>query len=160
MPSIRRQADAAAADRLITRAESQGLVDRVKSDGKVTAYEKAQLKTILSVHKDLFTPETEALIRPLLERTPAPTPGQVVSLDPTPSQRPVYLAADGSFTVHSDGKAGTTAGKGDALFRAGELVDNAKGNLFAGLPKDTRQKAFAALAPTLSTSAPAGFDAR
>src|SRR3990167_8319297 len=125
MPSIRRQADAAAADRLITRAESQGLVDRVKSDGKVTAYEKAQLKTILSVHKDLFTPETEALIRPLLERTPAPTPGQVVSLDPTPSQRPVFLAADGSFTVHSDGKAPRThAEKGDALFRAGELVDN------------------------------------
>ena len=160
MPSIRRQADAAAADRLITRAEAQGLVDRVKSDGKVTAYEKAQLKTILEVHKDLFTPETTALIRPLLERTPAPTPGQVVSLDSTPSQRPVYLAAVGSFTVHADGKAGSVSEKGDALFRAGELLDNAKDNLFAGLPKDTRQKAFAALAPTLSTTAPAGFDAR
>ncbi len=160
MPSIRRQADAAAADRLITRAEAQGLVDRVKSDGKVTAYEKAQLKTILNVHRDLFTPETEALIRPLLERTPAPTPGQVVALDPTPSQRPVYLAANGSFTVHSDGKAGTTAEKGDALFRAGELIDNAKDSLFAGLPKDTRRSAFDALAPTLSTTAPAGFDER
>jgi hypothetical protein len=162
MPSIRRQADAAAADRTITRAEAQGLVDRVKSDGKVTAYEKTQLKTILSVHKDLFTAETEALIRPLLEKTPAPTPGKVVALDPTPSQRPVFLAADGTFTVNADGKPGRTpAEKGDALFRAGELVDNAKKeSLFTGLPKETRQKAFEQLAPTLSTTAPAGFDAR
>ncbi len=161
MPSIRRQADAAAADRTITRAEAQGLVDRVKSDGKVTAYEKTQLKAILTVYKDLFTPETRALISPLLEATPTPTPGHVVSLDPTPSQRPVYLGADGSFTIHADGKAGRTpAEKGDALFRAGELVDNAKENLFAGLPKETRQKAFEQLAPTLSATAPAGFDAR
>ncbi|MDP1829018.1 MAG: hypothetical protein Q8L48_37495 [Archangium sp.] len=162
MPSIRRQADAAAADRTITRAEAQSLVDRVKSDGKVTAYEKTQLKTILNVHKDLFTPETEALIRPLITKTPAPTPGQVVSLDPTPSQRPVFLAADGTFTIHADGKAGRTpAEKGDALFRAGELIDNAKKeSLFTGLPKETRQKVFEQLAPTLSTTAPAGFDAR
>ncbi len=161
MPSIRRMADTAAVDRVITRQEAQGLVDKAAADGKVTAYEKTQLRAALTAHKDLFTPETEALIRPLLERTPAPTPGQVVSLDPTPSQRPVYLAADGAFTVDAGGKpARTGAEKGEALFRVGELIDNAKDNLFSGLPKDTRAKAFAQLAPTLSTTAPAGFDAR
>jgi hypothetical protein len=160
MPSIRRQADAAAADRNFTRAEAQSLVDRVKQDGKITAYEKTQLRAILEAHKDLFTADTKALILPLLQKTPTPTPGNVVALDSTPSQRPVFLAHDGTFTVHADGKPGTTAAeKGDALFRAGELVDNAKkDSLFSGLPAETRKKAFEQLAPTLSTTAPAGFD--
>jgi hypothetical protein len=159
--SLRRQADAAAADRSITRTEAQGLVDRVKSDGKVTAYEKVQLRAILAAHKDLFTPEAEALIRPLLDGTPVPTPSQVVSLDRTPSQRPVFLAADGNFTVHSNGKASTGIEKGEALFRAAELIDNVgTTSLFNGMGKDIRQKTFEQLSSTLSTTAPAGFDAR
>jgi hypothetical protein len=154
--SIRRQADAAAADRLITRAEAQSLVDRVKSDGKVTAYEKAQLRSILSTYKDLFNADTEALIKPLLAPPAPPSPGQVTNLDPTTSQRPVYLSADGNFTLNANGTPSRTAGeKGEALFRAGELVDNAKDNLFAGLPKETRAKIFEQL-----STVPAGLDAR
>ncbi len=161
MPSIRRMAQDAAADRRITRAEAQTLVDKAKADGKITSYEKSQLREALAQYKDLFASGAADVIRPLLERTPPPGPGQVVNLDPTPSQRPVYLAADGSFTVHSNGTAPRTAAeKGDALYRAGELVDNARENLFASLPKDLRAKAFEQLKPTLSTSAPAGFDAR
>jgi hypothetical protein len=37
-------------------------------------------------------------------------------------------------------------------------VDNARDNLFAGLPRDLRQKAFDQLKPTLSVTAPAGLD--
>jgi hypothetical protein len=161
MPSIRRLADTAAADRRITKEEAQVLFDKAKADGKVTAYEKAQLRTALNTYKDLFTPEATALITPLLERTPPPSPGQVVNLDPTPSQRPVYLGADGAFTINKNGAPPKDAvEKGEALFRAGELVDNARENLFAGLPADLQQKAFDQLKPSLSTQAPAGLDAR
>ena len=42
---------------------------------------------------------------------------RLVNLDPTPSQRPVYLAADGTFTVNANGTPGRTpAEKGDALY--------------------------------------------
>jgi hypothetical protein len=157
--SIRTLARNAAADRTITRAEAQQLVDKAKADGKITSYEKSQLREALTQYKDLFTAEAAALVRPLLESTPPPGPGQVVNLDPTPSQRPVYLGADGRFTVHSNGAPPKNAVEaGDALYRAGELIDNARDNLFAGLPKDLRQKAFDQLKPTLSTTAPAGLD--
>ncbi|GMU63224.1 MAG: hypothetical protein AMXMBFR34_49870 [Myxococcaceae bacterium] len=160
MPSsIRTLARNAAADRTITREEAQSLVNRAKADGKITSYEKSQLREALTQYKDLFAAGAADLVKPLLEPVRPPAPGQVVNLDPTPSQRPVYLAADGSFTVHSNGAAPRTSlEKGDALYRAGELVDNAKENLFAGLPKELRQKAFDKLGPTLSTSNPAGFD--
>ncbi len=161
MPSIRRLADTAAADRRITKEEAQVLFDKVKADGKVTAYEKSQLRAALTTHKDLFTPEAKALLTPLLERTLPPQPGQVVNLDPTPSQRPVYLGADGAFTIDKHGAAPRTAAeKGEALFRAGELIDNARENLFEGLPTELKQKAFAQLLPSLSTTPPAGLDAR
>ena len=161
MPSIRKLAQTAAADRTITRAEAQTLVDKAKADGKITSYEKSQLREALKQYQDLFAAGAADLLKPLLEKTPPPSPGHVVNLDPTPSQRPVYLAADGSFTIHSDGAAGRTpAERGDALYRAGELIDNARENLFSGLPKDLRQKAFEQLKPTLSTTAPAGFDDR
>jgi hypothetical protein len=157
--SIRTLARNAAADRTITRAEAQQLVDKAKADGKITSYEKSQLREALTQYKDLFTADAEALVRPLLERTPPPGPGQAVSLDPTPSQRPVFLGADGRFTVHSNGAPPKNALEaGDALYRAGELIDNARDNVFAGLPKDLRQKAFDQLKPTLSTTAPAGYD--
>ncbi|MEW5743166.1 MAG: hypothetical protein AB1938_29900 [Myxococcota bacterium] len=160
MPSsIRTLARNAAADRTITRDEAQALVNRATADGKITSYEKSQLRQALTQYKDLFASGAADLLKPLLEPTRPPAPGQVVNLDPTPSQRPVYLGADGSFTVHSNGSPPRTSlEKGDALYRAGELVDNARENLFAGLPKDLRQKAFEQLGPTLSTSNPAGFD--
>jgi hypothetical protein len=103
--SILTLARSAAADRTITRAEAQQLVDKVRADGRVTSYEQAQLREALTQYKDLFTPEAEALVKPLLERTPPPGPGQVVNLDPTPSQRPVYLGADGLFTENANGAA-------------------------------------------------------
>ncbi|MCC6338022.1 MAG: hypothetical protein IT380_29020 [Myxococcales bacterium] len=157
--SIRTLARNAAADRTITREEAQSLVNKAKADGKITSYEKSQLREALTQYKDLFAAGAADLVKPLLEPARPPAPGQVVNLDPTPSQRPVYLAADGSFTVHSNGAAPRTSlEKGDALYRAGELVDNAKENLFAGLPRELRQKAFDKLGPTLSTSNPSGFD--
>lgn len=161
MPSIRRMADQAAVDRRITKEEAQQLVAKATSDGKVTAYEKAQLRTVLETYKDLFSAEAKDLVLPLLQRTPPPAPGQVISLDPTPSQRPVYLGADGSFTVNANGAPPRDVKeKGEALFRAGELIDNARENLFAGLPVALRQKAFEQLGPSLSTTPPAGLDAR
>lgn len=42
--SIRRLATDAAADRRITKEEAQTLVAKATSDGKVTSYEKAQLR--------------------------------------------------------------------------------------------------------------------
>lgn len=161
MPSIRRLAADAAADRRITRDEAQALVAKATSDGKVTAYEKTQLRAALNTYKDLFTPDAAALLRPLLERPRPPAPGQAISLDPTPSQRPVFLGADGAFTIHANGAPPRDeVERGEALFRAGELVDNARESLFTGLPLELREKAFAQLGPSLSTTPPAGLDAR
>jgi hypothetical protein len=158
--SIRRLAANAAADRAITKEEAQTLVAKATSDGKVTSYEKAQLREALTKYKDLFSADAKKAVEEALAPRPPPSPGQVIPLDPTPSQRPVFLAADGSFTVNTNGAPPRTAlEKGDALFRAGELVDNARDNVFAGLPKDTRGKVFDTLKATLD-SPPAGLDAK
>ncbi|MBL8921257.1 MAG: hypothetical protein JNJ54_20505 [Myxococcaceae bacterium] len=158
--SIRRLATNAAADRVITKEEAQTLVSKATSDGKVTSYEKAQLREALTKYKDLFSADAKKAVEEVLAPRPPPPPGQVIPLDPTPSQRPVFLAADGSFTVNTNGAPPRTAlEKGDALFRAGELVDNARDNVFAGLPKDTRGKVFDNLKATLD-SPPAGLDAK
>lgn len=151
MPSIRRLADTAAADRVITRAEAQSLVDRAKSDGRVTSYEKAQLRSALFVHADKFEAGAAEIVKALLERIPTPPPGGAVALDPTPSQRPVYLSADGAFTTDAGGRApATPVDRGEALFRAGELVDNARDNVFSGQPRELRQKTFDTLMATLA----------
>ncbi len=161
MSTIRQLARTAAADRRITKEEAQGLIDKVKADGKVTSYEKAQLRSALSAHADFFTAEAKQLVQAVLAPLPPPPPGQGLALDPTPSQRPVFLGPDGSVTTNASGAAASTpTQRGDALFRAGELVDNARDNVFAGLPLDVRTRVFEQLKPTLSTTAPAGFDAR
>ncbi|MBE2253064.1 MAG: hypothetical protein IAE78_26260 [Myxococcus sp.] len=160
MPSIRSLATAAAADRRITKEEAQAIVAKATSDGKVTSYEKSQLRTALSQYKDLFAADAKKLIEELLAPLPPPSVGQAIPLDPTPSQRPVFLAADGTFTVNSNGAPPRTAvEKGDALFRAGELVDNARDNVFQGLPAETQHKVFAQLKATLDAPPP-GLDAR
>ncbi|MDP3501320.1 MAG: hypothetical protein Q8S33_13325 [Myxococcales bacterium] len=157
--SIPRLATNAAADRRITKEEAQAIVSKATSDGKVTAYEKSQLRRVLTQHTDLFAPDAKKLIEDLLKPVTPPA-GQALPLDPTPSQRPVFLAADGTFTVSSNGTPPRTAlEKGDALFRAGELVDNARDNVFGALPKDTRSKVFAQLKATLDTP-PQGLDAK
>ncbi|MER2561405.1 MAG: hypothetical protein ABTQ32_11815 [Myxococcaceae bacterium] len=158
--SIRRLATDAAADRRITKEEAQTLVARATSDGKVTSYEKAQLREALTSFKDLFAPDAKKAIEALLAPVRPPQPGQVIPLDPTPSQRPVFLAADGSFTVNANGTpARTSLEKGDAVYRAAELVDNARDNVFASLPKDTRGKVFEQLNAALTTP-PTGLDAK
>lgn len=158
--SLRRLATSAAADRQITRQEAEALVAKATSDGKVTSYERAQLRSILSQYKDLFAPDAKKAIDELLAPKPPPPPGQVITLDPTPSQRPVFLAPDGSFTVNPSGAAPTNAlEKGDAVYRAAELVDNARDNVFAALPKETRAKVFTQLEQTLSAP-PSGLDAK
>ncbi len=157
--SIRRLATDAAADRRITKEEAQALVAKATTDGKVTSYEKGQLRSVLNQYKDLFSADAKKLVEELLTAKPPPS-GQVITLDPTPSQRPVYLAADGTFTVNANGTPPSTAlQKGDALYRAGELVDNARENVFANLSKETRAKAFEQLEKTLTTP-PSGLDAR
>ena len=156
--SIRRLATDAAADRRITKEEAQTLVAKATSDGKVTSYEKSQLREALTNFKDLFAPDAKKAIEELLAPVRPPQPGQVIPLDPTPSQRPVFLAADGSFTVNANGTpARTSLEKGDAVYRAAELVDNARDNVFATLPKDTRGKVFEQLKATLATP-PSGLD--
>jgi hypothetical protein len=165
MPSIRRLADTAALDRTITQAEAQGLVDKAKADGKITSYEKAQLKSVIQVHGDKFEPGALALVKALVDRVPTPPPGGgAVALDPTPSQRPVFLNSNGAFTTDASGRApANPVERGEALFRAGELVDNARDNVFNGQPLATREKVFANLQATLaevkSGSTPTGLDA-
>ncbi|MDX2015483.1 MAG: hypothetical protein SFW67_35150 [Myxococcaceae bacterium] len=158
--SIRRLAANAAADRVITKEEAQTLVAKATSDGKVTSYEKAQLRAALTTYKDLFSADAKQAIDEVLAPRPPPT-GQAIALDPTPSQRPVFLGADGRFTVNANGAPpATPVEQGEALFRAGELVDNARENVFSNLPEASRAKAFESLKPLLSTTAPAGLDAR
>ncbi|MCA2978349.1 MAG: hypothetical protein INH41_18305 [Myxococcaceae bacterium] len=159
--SIRRLATTAAADQVITKEEAQQLVARATADGKVTSYERAQLRAALAQHHDLFTADARRAVDEVLSPRPPP-PGQTVALDPTPSQRPVFLSADGGFTVNASGAAPRTpVEQGEALFRAGELVDNARDNVFAALPEATRAKAFAQLERHLAvTPPPAGLEAR
>jgi hypothetical protein len=157
--SIRRLATEAAADRRITKEEAQMLVAKATSDGKVTSYERAQLRAALTQHKDAFSADAKKVVEELLSPKPPPA-GQVITLDPTPSQRPVFLAPDGSFTINANGAPPANAvQKGDALYRAGELVDNAQDNVFATLSKETRGKVFADLEKTLTTP-PSGLDAK
>ncbi len=127
--SLRRQAQQFAADRKITPDEAQQLVARAKADGVVTEYEKTQLRAILTQHKDLFQPGAIDLVKALIESRPPPPPpagGQVTNLDPSGAHRPVYLNANGVFTVNADGKPpANDVELGDAIYRAAELVDDA-----------------------------------
>ncbi len=166
MPSLRRLAETAAADRLVTRDEVQGLLTKAQGDGKVTAYEKLQLRSALRVHGDVFAADAKALLESVVgtvaPKAPSGTSPAAQPLTQSAALRPVFLAADGSFALEPDGKPATHgAERGEALFRAAEVVDDARvgQNVFAALPLRSREQIFAQLAAPLAGTVQ-GLDAR
>ncbi|MFZ5469847.1 MAG: tellurite resistance TerB family protein [Myxococcota bacterium] len=159
MPSIIRKGSQAAADGRITREEAQALVAHAQKNGVVSGYEKAQLRRILTQHRDLFDPAALDTIRAIIERSaPASPPGGTVALDPSDAHRPVFLSSTGVFSLSAEGAPPRNDVElGEALFRAGELVDDSAGNVFAdvGVSKDTRAAVFQTLQGTLA-KVPAG----
>ncbi|MBL8952993.1 MAG: hypothetical protein JNK82_19605 [Myxococcaceae bacterium] len=150
MPGIRRTADTLAKDGVLSRADAQALVDKIARDGKVTAYEKAQLKGIITHYRTAFEPAALQAVEALLARQPTQPAGGAVALDVLTSQRPVFLGPDGNFTVHADGKPPANATeRGEALFRTGELIDHATKNLFETTPPALRGKVFEQLEVSL-----------
>jgi hypothetical protein len=158
MPSIRQMGKNFAADRKITREEAQALVNKAKENGVVTKAEKKALTAIMTQYKDLFDPAALETLKALVGgTTPPPAPsGTTIPLSETGAARPVFVAPDGSF-VTSAGSASPrdNVELGDGVFRAAELVDDAKKNPFAALSADTRGKIFDKLTAALG-KAPAG----
>lgn len=168
MPSIKRMAEGFAVDRKFTREEAQAIAAKAQSDGKVSDYEKAQLRNVIKQHKDLFDSAALALLQALVEPPkppPPPAAGGTVALATSAAYRPVYLSAQGAFSLTPDGAAPRNDVElGDAVFRAAELVDDARGNVFADakLPAAARTKLLenlqAALAKVAGDKVPAGMD--
>jgi hypothetical protein len=154
--SISRRAEQFSTDRKFTPDEAKALVDQVKSNGIVSAYEKTQIKSLLIKHKDIFQPGAAELLKSLLDPAlppPPPVDGRVVNLDPGGSHRPVFLNASGVFTANADGKPpANDLELGDAIFRAAELVDDAPGGRspFLAANADLRGKVFENLKAVLA----------
>ncbi|MHB8873477.1 MAG: hypothetical protein ACYC8T_07290 [Myxococcaceae bacterium] len=160
MTTIRRMAEQFAADRRITREEANTLVSHAKKNGVVSRAEKLELRRLVSTIGDKFEPGALDIIKSVLSSLPPPPPpaGQVTPLDASGAHRPVFLTADGTFSLTPDGaKPSSELDKGDALYRAAELVDDAPGNVFsdARVSKETRTLAFAQVAAALA-KVPAG----
>lgn len=168
MTSIRRMGQTAAADRAITPDEAKAIVAQAQKNGIVSKTEKADLQRIMTEYKDLFQAGALDVIKALVEPTPPPQPppgGQTINLDPAGGNRPVFLNASGVFTAAADGKAPANVVElGDALFKAGEVADNAREPMLANVTPELQAKTFdqlkLALARVPSDGAPpAGLDA-
>ncbi len=144
--TIRRMGDAAVIDRKFTADEAKAIVAQVKSNGIVSAREKADLKAILTKYADTFQAGSLEIIKALLDpQLPPPPPvgSQTVNLDATNAERPIFLNASGVFTVNSNGTPPRTDLElGEAVFRAAEAADNARTPLLATASKDLRSKTF------------------
>jgi hypothetical protein len=144
-----------AADNLITRAEAQQLVDKATKNGIVSAYEKKQLKEVLTAHADKFEAGAADLLKALLTTTPTPKPPpsdltRPLALSEGGASRPVFLSSSGTFvTSDTASEPKTSVELGDALYRAAALVDDSKVNPFAtldaGLQARTVDQTIAAL---------------
>ncbi|MBL8938514.1 MAG: hypothetical protein JNM69_28360, partial [Archangium sp.] len=139
-----------------------------QKNGIVSKTEKADLQRIMTEYKDLFQAGALDVIKALVEPTPPPQPppgGQTINLDPAGGNRPVFLNASGVFTAAADGKAPANVVElGDALFKAGEVADNAREPMLANVTPELQAKTFdqlkLALARVPSDGAPpAGLDA-
>jgi hypothetical protein len=168
MTTIRRMGTAAAADRAITPDEAKALVAQAQKNGIVSKTEKADLQRIMRDYKDLFQAGALDVIKALVEPPPPPPPppgGQTINLDPAGANRPVFLNASGVFTTAADGKPpANDVELGDALFKAGEVADNAREPMLTNVTPELQQKTFdqlkLALARVPSDGAPpAGLDA-
>ncbi|MBM4781483.1 MAG: hypothetical protein GQE15_27720 [Archangiaceae bacterium] len=168
MTTIRRMGQTAATDRAITPDEAKAIVAQAEKNGIVSKTEKADLQRIMTEYKDLFQAGALDVIKALVEPTPPPQPpsgGQTINLDPAGGNRPVFLNASGVFTAAADGKApANNVELGDALFKAGEVADNAREPMLANVTPELQAKTFdqlkLALARVPSDGAPpAGLDA-
>lgn len=168
MTTIRRMGQTAATDRAITPDEAKAIVAQAQKNGIVSKTEKADLQRIMTEYKDLFQAGALDVIKALVEPTPPPQPppgGQTINLDPAGGNRPVFLNASGVFTAAADGKApANNIELGDALFKAGEVADNAREPMLANVTPELQAKTFdqlkLALARVPSDGAPpAGLDA-
>ncbi|MBI3180884.1 MAG: hypothetical protein HYZ28_01935 [Myxococcales bacterium] len=154
MPSIRRMGEQFAADRAITVDEAKALVEKAKSNGVVSGWEKAQLRNIVRKYADVFQPGALDVLKPLIDTQPPPPPPaatEVTNLNPSGSHRPIFLGSNGVFTSSANGAPPRDdVERGDAMFRAAELVDDSKDNVLSRVPQQTRAAAFEQLKLTLS----------
>jgi hypothetical protein len=154
MPSIKVMGQQFAADAKITREEAQQLVEKAKTDGVVSAYEKKQLNEVLTAHKDLFEPGAADLLKALLNAGPAAptsTAGKAQPLTVSGAARPVFVAENGSFVTAARAKAPKdNVELGDGLFRAAALVDDSEKNPFADLAPDLRGRMLEQLTASLA----------
>lgn len=167
--AISRMGSKAAADRSFTLDEAKTLVAKAKENGVVSASEKAALKSIIAQYKDTFQAGALDALKALVEPQPPPPPpagSATINLTPAGSDRSVFLSATGVFTTAADGSPPkTTLDLGDAVFRAAEAADNARGPLLATASKDLRGKTFEQLKLALARvpadgAPPAGLDAK
>lgn len=153
MSNIRRLGEQFAADRVFTPDEAKALVDAVQADGAGEA-SRGELRHVLELYHDLFQPAAAEVVRPVLEAVASPTSG-VKPLDASGAYRAVFLDPQGTLSLRPDGAAPANAAElGEALFRAAELVDDARGNVFAGEAEATRARLFSFLQAALAQVAP------
>lgn len=156
-------------DQKITADEAKQLVDSTRDWGGVSGGEKRELAAILQRNVDKLEPAAKDLITRFLGTAPQPpvTPtnptnptvptGPVVPLDSSGAHRPVYLSPGGVFTNNVNGAPPANATEaGDALFRAGEIADNARSPMLASQPLAVREKVLEQLKTTLATVPPGG----
>ena len=164
-------------DQKITADEAKQLVDSTADWGGVSKGEKTELSRILQRNVDKLEPAARDILTRFLGTGPTPPPppvnpgggatpaGPVVNLDPSGATRPVFLNANGVFTANADGRPPANALElGDALFRAGDVADNAREPMLKGQPLASREKVFEQLKATLASvppggAPPAGLDA-
>ncbi len=144
--TIRRMGEAAAVDRKFTLDEAKAIVARAKANGVVTASEKADLKAIMTKYADTFQAGSLEVIKALLDPQPPPPPpagSRTLNLDPSNTDRPVFLNANGVFTAKADGSPPKNDLElGEAVFRAAESADNARSPMLATASKELRTKTF------------------
>ncbi|HEY3452885.1 MAG TPA: hypothetical protein VGK67_41470 [Myxococcales bacterium] len=147
MATISSLAKQFAADKVITRAEAQQIVDKAQKNGVVSDYEKKQIKDVLKTYGDKFEAGAADLLKALVTTTPPtpPTPTDVtkpMALSEGGASRPVFVSASGSFvTSDTVSEPKTNVDLGDGLYRASALVDDSKVNPFAKLDAGLQGKA-------------------
>lgn len=155
MATVRQLGRKFAHDKVVTLDEANALVAKAKESGAVTKATQAALKKVLTQYGDRFTPEARAAVQAVLNPTPGSQTQQpqtqpqsqsqsqgrpaLVPLSVPMGQRPVYLTANGAFSVEKDGAPPVDDTElGEAWYRAAEAASDSATPMLADVKPEVQ----------------------